>query len=114
MVADTFLSVNAPMQHALPGWLASCPDIQRQILGRVRANVAAVRAAGVARLEVEAGWSAVLRVSASAEMLLAEQGVIVHPGSFYGMGERNRVVVSLLTPDEQFRLGLQRLREAVF
>ncbi len=112
VIADTFLSVNAPMQGALLGWLAGASGIQRQILARVRANVEAVQTTGVPMLPVEAGWSAVLRVAASAETLLAEQGVVVHPGSFYGMGERNRVVVSLLTPEREVREGVWRLREA--
>ncbi len=112
VIGDTFLSMNAPMQHALPRWLASRGGVQRQILSRIRANVAGLRASGVRMLEAEAGWSAVLRVPTSAEMLLAERGVVVHPGSFYGMGERNRVVVSLLTPEREFREGLRCIRGA--
>lgn len=109
VVADTFLSMNAPAQHALPAWLAMRGGVQRQILRRIRANVAAIRTSGVSMLEVEAGWSAVLRVLASAEVLLTEHGVVVHPGAFYGMGERNRLVVSLLTPQREFREGLRRI-----
>ena len=112
VIGDTFLSMNAPMQHALPRWLASRGGVQRQILSRIRANVAGLRASGVRMLEAEAGWSAVLRVPVSAEMLLAVQGVVVHPGSFYGIGERNRVVVSLLTPEREFREGLRCIRGA--
>ena len=38
VVADTFLSMNAPVQCALPAWLAECGGIQEQIRARVRAK----------------------------------------------------------------------------
>jgi hypothetical protein len=34
--------------------------------------------------------------------------VVVHPGTFYGMGEAGRVVVSLIGPGEEFEAGMQR------
>ena len=37
------------------------------------------------------------------EGLVRDAGVIVHPGSFYGMAGKNRVVVSLIGPEERFR-----------
>ncbi len=39
VVADTFLSMNAPMQRALPVWLAGRRGIQAQILDRVKGNL---------------------------------------------------------------------------
>lgn len=109
VIADTFLSVNAPMQHALPAWLASRGDLRRQILSRVRRNLATARNSDVPMLQVDAGWSAVLRVAAPAEILLEERAVVTHPGAFYGMGETNRIVVSLLTPESDFAEGLRRI-----
>jgi alanine-synthesizing transaminase len=35
VIADTFLSMNAPVQHALPAWLEGREAIQRQIRARV-------------------------------------------------------------------------------
>ncbi|MGB8259794.1 MAG: pyridoxal phosphate-dependent aminotransferase, partial [Terracidiphilus sp.] len=40
VIADTFLSMNAPVQAALPAWLAVAGEVQRQIRERVRANLA--------------------------------------------------------------------------
>src|SRR5208283_2649770 len=40
VIADTFLSMNAPAQWALPEWLAGRGAIQQQIRGRVAANLA--------------------------------------------------------------------------
>ena len=115
VIADTFLSMNAPVQGALPMWLAGRRVIQGQILERVRGNLALARGSGVEVLRVEAGWSAILRLAQLggegdiAERLLRVSGVVVHPGSFYGIPELGRVVVSLLGPRDQFAEGLERI-----
>lgn len=114
VVADTFLSVSAPVQLALPHWLSGRRTMRRQILERVRANVQAIAECGLERLRAEAGWSAVLRLpqrSGEAWRELLELGVVVHPGEFYGMAERGRVVVSLIVPELEFREGMRRVRE---
>ncbi len=114
VIADTFLSMNAPVQTALPVWLTGRKGIQGQILERVRGNLAAAQGSGVEVLRVEAGWSAILRLPRVvegdvAEGLLREAGVVVHPGSFYGIAELGRVVVSLLGPEQEFSEGLERV-----
>ena len=115
VIADTFLSMNAPVQGALPVWLAGRKGIQGQILARVRGNLEAAQRSGVEVLRVEAGWSAILRLPQMgrerdvAEVLLRESGVVVHPGSFYGIGESGRVVVSLLGFEQEFMEGLERI-----
>jgi alanine-synthesizing transaminase len=43
--------------------------------------------------------------------VLRETGVIVHPGSFYGMAGGGRVVVSLIGSAGEFIEGMERLRE---
>jgi alanine-synthesizing transaminase len=116
VVADTFLSVNAPMQLALPVWLAGRRGIQMQILDRVRENLRSASESGIEVLRVEAGWSAILRLPQKfaeediAERLLREAGVIVHPGAFYGIAGVGRVVVSLLGPMREFDDGIQRIK----
>jgi alanine-synthesizing transaminase len=115
VIADTFLSMNAPVQGALPGWLAGRKGIQGQILKRVRGNLDVAQRSGVEVLRVWAGWSAILRLPQiggggdAAERLLREVGVVVHPGSFYGIPETGRVVVSLLEAEDEFREGLERI-----
>jgi alanine-synthesizing transaminase len=114
VIADTFLSMNAPVQGALPRWLAGRKAIQGQILERLRQNLGAAQGSGVEVLQVEGGWSAILRLPQMgeddlAERLLLEVGVLVHPGSFYGIPELGRVVISLLGPEGEFREGLERV-----
>jgi alanine-synthesizing transaminase len=117
VIADTFLSMNAPAQWALPGWLERRQGIQRQILARMRENLASAESAEVEVLRMEGGWSAVLKLPSSGEhgavdaWVLREGGVIVHPGGFYGIAEAGRVVVSLITPREDFSEGIRILAE---
>jgi aspartate/methionine/tyrosine aminotransferase len=120
IVADTFLSMNTPVQLAIPSWLAGGEAIQGQILERARGNLATLKrieAESPGRLhllQVDAGWSAVLGLPGCvgetdcAERLARERGVIVHPGSFFGMAEAGRVVVSLIGPAVEFAVSIQR------
>lgn len=116
VIADTFLSMNAPVQLALPSWLAGRRTMQAQILQRVRHNLAALRASGVEALKAEAGWCAILRLPQTgrdaAGELLRQTGVMVHPGSFYAIAETGRVVVSLLGLEAEFAEAVRRIATA--
>jgi len=125
VIADTFLSMNAPVQLALPEWLANRDSIQQQICDRVRANFAAAQTACAASgdtmswLEWQAGWNLVLRVPSGEEdhalaaRLVREAGVVVHPGSFYGMSPTGRLVISLLPQENVFDEGMKRLAAVI-
>jgi aspartate/methionine/tyrosine aminotransferase len=119
VVADTFLSMNAPVQCAMPSWIGSRKGIQRQILERVTGNLAELDRClsgqkAAVRLEVEGGWYAVLRIPAlqpdeATVLALLERGVWVHPGYFFGMDESGGLVVSLLGPPAEFKEGANKL-----
>ncbi|MGP8254018.1 MAG: pyridoxal phosphate-dependent aminotransferase [Terracidiphilus sp.] len=119
VIADTFLSMNAPVQGALPKWIEASGAIQAQIRVRVKTNLAALdRALAAApemmRLKVEGGWYAVLRIPAlepddATVSRLLERGVWVHPGHFFGMGPSGWLVVSLLAPEAEFSSGVTAL-----
>jgi alanine-synthesizing transaminase len=120
LVADSYLSVATPVQRALPGVLALAPRIRAAILGRVRENLAALRAAVAGRQEVEllepeGGWSAVLRVFRpipDEELvleLLDRAGVLVHPGYFFDFTADGFLVLSLLPEPGRFTEGARRL-----
>jgi alanine-synthesizing transaminase len=38
---------------------------------------------------------------------------VVHPGSFYGIGEAGRVVVSLLGPQGEFAEGMEGIKRVM-
>jgi aspartate/methionine/tyrosine aminotransferase len=117
MVADTFLSMNAPVQFALGEWLGQRAVVQQQIRERMEENLRVLderlRGTSVGRLAMEGGWTAVLRVPREVEgvafaQAALERGVLVQPGEFYGL-QGGRVVVSLLTEPEVWRRGVGRL-----
>jgi alanine-synthesizing transaminase len=121
VIADTFLSMSAPIQHALPHWLAGRNGTQRQILDRIKANWQLARKATegsekVSCFDFDGGWSLVLKVAATesdkalALRLLEQNGLLTHPGSFYGFPDGGRLVISLITNEIDFQQGLKLLR----
>jgi aspartate/methionine/tyrosine aminotransferase len=120
VIADTYLSVNAPVQLAIPTFLEQRHAFQEQVISRVRQNLAELDRQLAAqkdsfRLTVEGGWCAVLRVPAmcsdedAAIELMTTQGVSVHPGHFFELPLVGYLVVSLITPVETFALGIRTL-----
>jgi alanine-synthesizing transaminase len=118
VIGDTFLSMSAPIQHALPAWLSQRGALQGQIRERLERNLASLdailqRQTLVSRLDIEAGWYAVLRVPGlqteeeTALELLRKGSVVVHPGGFFGFPGQGWLVVSLLVPEEEFTVGMQ-------
>ena len=116
IIADTFLSMNAPAQYALPHWLALSSGIRSQVLDRVRTNLAEIAAfPNLHGLQLDAGWNAILRLPSSiapeypALDLVHRAGVVTHPGAFYGLPGRRHVVLSTLGPVEIMKTGLKSL-----
>ena len=120
VIADTYLSMNAPVQWAVPVMLEERHDIQRQLQQRIIANLALLDSELASqelcrRLEVEGGWYAVLRVPVVgsdedlAIALLREDGVLVQPGHFYDFASDGHLVISLITPGDEFAEGIRRL-----
>jgi aspartate/methionine/tyrosine aminotransferase len=119
LIADTFLSVGAPVQHAAPHWFRLRGGLQRQILDRVKSNhdwlAENVENTPCRLLAVEGGWYAVLEIPRhhSEEewvlRLLAEDDVLVHPGYFFDFPREAFLVLSLLPAAEQFRAAGERV-----
>jgi aspartate/methionine/tyrosine aminotransferase len=120
IIADTFLSMNAPVQLAAPVLLDQRKQIQPILLDRLRANLAELdgQLAGrpsCTRLLVEGGWYVVLRVPVIesdedlAIRLLRKARVSVHPGHFYDFPNEGYLVLSLITEPGEFREGVARL-----
>jgi hypothetical protein len=120
LIADTYLSVGTPVQHALPKLLAAGENVRSQISARVRENLQHLRAAigdhsPAEILRVEGGWYATLRVPRTKTEeewcleLLEHHDVLVQPGFFYDFESEAYLVLSLLTGAETFRDGVQRI-----
>src|SRR6202790_3881205 len=120
VIADTYLSMNTPLQWATPALLAQRESIQPQLLLRVKQNLTELdrqlgAAQGCQRLVGEGGWYAVLRVPVTqpdeefAIELLREKFVLVHPGHFYDFPSDGYLVVSLITPPLEFSAGVSAL-----
>jgi alanine-synthesizing transaminase len=120
VIADTYLSMSAPIQLAIPALLEQRHAFQKQVIARMNGNLseldkrlAAQRSCS--RLNVEGGWNAVIRVPATrpdeelALELLVTRGVYVHPGHFYDFLSEGYLVVSLISPQSNFSQGLRQL-----
>ena len=123
LIADTYLSAATPVQLALPRLLAAAPAMQAQISARTRRNLARLRRAcgdtALTVLDVEAGWTALLRVPAVHDLddagwaleLLLRGGLRTQPGHLYDLGAPPRLAVSLLGREGPFAGACDRLRE---
>lgn len=111
LIADTFLSVGTPVQHALPQLLAAGKAVQNQIRSRTKANLALLPR----RLHVEGGWYATVRVPRTQSEeewvlhLLSEHNILVQPGYFYDFDSEAYLILSLLTPPDILREAIPNL-----
>jgi aspartate/methionine/tyrosine aminotransferase len=124
VIADTYLSPNAPVQWAIAELLGTREGIQRQLRERVERNLRELdaqlaTAKMTTRLELDAGWYAVLRTPATrsdeevAIALLEQEGVLIHPGHFFDFPGAGYLVASLITPEEDFAEGMRRVLRAL-
>jgi hypothetical protein len=122
IIADTYLSPSTPAQLALPELLSLRHSLQTQVRQRIYVNLSALddmlrEAKSLTRLERESGWYVIVKVPATATdddvavALLESHSVLVHPGHFFNFSRDGFLVVSLITPKEEFREGVHRLRK---
>lgn len=120
LIADTYLSVSTPVQHAAHHLLAVGGGVRDQILARISANLTRLRALVTPYpacdvLPVEGGWYAVIRVPAHRPEeqlmldLLRDEHVLVHPGYFFDFPGEAYLIVSLLADPVAFEDGARRV-----
>src|SRR6202023_1399318 len=120
VIADTYLSMNAPIQLALPTYLELRHGFQKQVMTRVRRNVGELDRQlmlrkACSRLEIEGGWYAIVRVPVTrsdddlAVDLLTKKGIYVHPGHFYDFATDGYLIVSLIMPERDFADGCRQM-----
>lgn len=123
LIADTYLAVSTPIQHAALPLLELRRGLQPQIRQRVAANLAHLDASLPADspcrvLDVEGGWYAILqapRLRSDEELveeLLERHNVLVQPGYFYDFDTDGFLVLSLLTRQDIFKAGLRQVLSA--
>jgi len=124
VIADTYLSMNAPIQWAVSELLEQRHGIQQQLMERVHANLRELDKQlacqkACQRLDVEGGWYAILRVPVTrsdeelAIELVQEKSVLVHPGHFYDFESDGYLVLSLIPEIDEFRERVSRVLEYV-
>jgi alanine-synthesizing transaminase len=120
VIADTYLSLNAPVQLAAPVLLDQRKAVQPQLMNRVCANLAELdrqvaSQKSCSRLEVQGGWYAVLRIPVTrsdedfAIELLQRSAVLVYPGHFYDFPGDGYLVLSLIATEAEFHGGVSAL-----
>jgi alanine-synthesizing transaminase len=120
LIADTYLSVGATVQQALPELFRLGAGVRTAIAARVAANRAVLAGALAAvpactLLPSEAGWASIVRVPAVrsdegwAAALVSEAGVLVHPGYFFDLRGGTFLVVSLLPEPAVFAEAIRRM-----
>jgi len=124
LIADSFLSVNTPVQLATPALLAGASTIRAGVIDRVRANFetlgrTARQFPASELLRADGGWSAVVRIPATRPEehvvldLLARAHVLVHPGYFFDFRSEAFLVISLLPPSPVFAEAVGRVLRLV-
>lgn len=123
-IADAYLPVSAPVQHAAVRWMELAPQIQAAIRARCLENLTAARRAfsttgGARILEPEGGWCVVIdvpRFHSEEEWtlrLLERDGVLLQPGFFYDFEREAFLIASLLPQPSFFAEGLARLERSL-
>jgi alanine-synthesizing transaminase len=117
MISDTYLTVNTPVQLAAKHLIPGRKNIQEQIIQRIQKNLNYLKKIistknGTSLLKPEGGWYAVIKINDDisdedrALMLLEKYNVYVHPGYFYDFEQDGYLVLSLITPEEDFKMGI--------
>jgi alanine-synthesizing transaminase len=120
IIADTYLSPSTPVQLGLPKFLSLRHELQAQLQQRISVNLSALdvmlhESKSLTRLDREGGWYAILRVPVTATdddltvALLERNSVLVHPGHFFNFLREGFLVLSLITPEQEFQEGVKRL-----
>jgi len=122
IITDTYLSVGAPVQLAVGSLLVNRDFIQAQIKDRILRNYEFLKSELIANefadlMKTDGGWYAVLKIKIKiseenmAFEMLDKKDVYIHPGFFFDFKDEGYIVVSLLTPAENFNTGIKRILE---
>jgi aspartate/methionine/tyrosine aminotransferase len=120
IIADTYLSVNTPVQRAFGDWMKKRGEIQHDLISRLKCNFQVLqqelaKLKSCKLLETEGGWYALVQIPphySEEEWVLrfmSEDHVFVHPGYFFDFDEGTQIIVSLLPQKDVFKEGVKRI-----
>ncbi len=120
VVLDTYLSVNTPVQNALPSWFSMKKIIQNEIRNRIKKNLAFLTSRlfnshPANCLKTEGGWYATLRIPKTLSEeewvleVLEKDHVYLHPGYFFDFEDEAYIIISLLPSPEIFNEAVSRI-----
>lgn len=122
IIADTYLSVGTPVVAGAAELIETRRSLQPQLMARLRQNLTELdrqlkaRDSSAVRLHVEGGWYSIVKLDGSGASddhlvtaLARDDGVLVHPGHFYGFPDESHLVLSLLPNPETFSEGIGKL-----
>jgi aspartate/methionine/tyrosine aminotransferase len=122
-IADTYLSVGAPLALALPELLGLADEAVAATRDRLVGNLATARALldddGWRVRRCDGGWTVLVDVPRWLPdddlvlTLLRDAHLAVHPGWFYDLAAPGALAMSLLPEPGTFAEGCRRLRAAV-
>jgi aspartate/methionine/tyrosine aminotransferase len=123
IICDTFLSVNTPVQVALPKLFDAGKIIQQNILTRIRSNYSTLITqtlnSSCSALTAQGGWYGIVRVPRIkseeewALQLLETKGVYLFPGYFFDFEDDGYLIVSLLTESFAFQKAVSEIVDYV-
>lgn len=122
IIADTWLSVATPIQHALPALLRLRPQIQLVLQQRLAQNDAQLQIfadrTAVSVLRADGGWTRVLQLprvlsDENWALYLLDAGVLLQPGYYFDFDRDDFLVLSLLPPPDVFARGLAIVSQCV-
>lgn len=122
-IADMYLSVSTPIQHATASFFASRSIFQRRLLDRILDNQKcaeeAFMDAAIECLRPEGGWYGLLQFPDThtdeewAMRILQKSNVFYHPGYFYNFNEEAFLVFSLIIDPDMFKEGMKATKSCL-
>ena len=121
VIADTYLSMNAPLQWAVPVMLEERHSIQHQLLQRIAANLTLLdsqlasqelcrRAGGRGRMVCRVASPSVVLRRGPCHRIAARDRSAGAAWAFLRLSHADGyLVISLITPDDEFAEGIRRL-----
>lgn len=121
IMADTFLSVNTPVQIALPDLFKLKHSIQTQIQNRISQNlnyaiIQFSKSDKIIPFFPQGGWYLTLKICDTGQKeedtvieLINQTGVYVHPGEMFRFPDGVHLILSLLPEESVFCDGIDRI-----